>query len=336
MLEGLFVFGSIAFIMWMFQIDYQEKKKELEDKKRIADKKAAAAVSPGYKYPSEVPKLSPSSHDLFYSIKKRKQYQEKKRIAQDIIQGEHLSNSYSNSSVFFSTLAKKLQNLPGGNDFSIEKLKYVSHIYLILIFFKLLEDKYGIAVARDISALAMKKHLECYEIFDLALARYLADKRDTDNYRLLSKHFLHKMKLEVSEQAIQEIAPFFNFCYSKISEGAIIKAPEIKNEPWAFGEKFRGFLQKNKKLALVASAALLLCAILFGPGIYKDIKRNNLIESGVVWYVNDGNTYHLYSNCSNMVNPKETTERELQWTKSRRRCSKCYRGLNLDNPYWYR
>ena len=86
----------------------------------------------------------------------------------------------------------------------------------------------------------------------------------------------------------------------------------------------KSFVNKTIFVLLVVSA-LVVVFVLIPKGI-KLIQKTQLINTQIVFFVSGGKKYHLYDDCSNMDNPKESTE-NIQLQLGRTRCSKCYAGV---------
>lgn len=80
----------------------------------------------------------------------------------------------------------------------------------------------------------------------------------------------------------------------------------------------KSFVNKTIFVFLVVSA-LVVVFVLIPKGI-KLIQKTQLINKQIVFFVSGGKKYHLYDNCSNMDDPKESTESK-QIQASRTRCS---------------
>lgn len=82
----------------------------------------------------------------------------------------------------------------------------------------------------------------------------------------------------------------------------------------------------TKYAVIILAALCLLLVVLFTVKAIKRQQKIDLINSGVVYYTKGGKRYHLYASCSNMVDPKESTEKKAAST-TRTRCKTCYSGV---------
>ena len=91
-------------------------------------------------------------------------------------------------------------------------------------------------------------------------------------------------------------------------------------------DNYIGLLNTRPKKIIAGGILVIIVAlIIFLPSFIKRQEKIELIESGIVYYVPNGNCYHLYEDCSNMANPREAKEIDKAWDYDR--CSKCYKGV---------
>lgn len=104
-------------------------------------------------------------------------------------------------------------------------------------------------------------------------------------------------------------------------------------EPHARNDETKEVKTNRPRISLTAKcliAAGIIIAVtlgvVFGAKAIKRQQKIDLINSGIVYYTKDGNRYHLYASCSNMVDPRVGEEHAFPLT-DRTRCSKCYAGV---------
>lgn len=90
----------------------------------------------------------------------------------------------------------------------------------------------------------------------------------------------------------------------------------------------KAFWAKNKRTSVVAGVLVigLVIAAFVVPTEIKRQEKMRLLETGIVYVSKSGTKYHLYEDCSGMVEPREMTDsRAIELGK--KRCTKCYEGI---------
>ena len=91
----------------------------------------------------------------------------------------------------------------------------------------------------------------------------------------------------------------------------------------------------NKAIFVASLLAVAIVLFVLIPSGIKLIEKTQLIKSQTVYFSKEGTRYHLYDDCSNMSDPRETFERTAK-NNGLERCSKCYAGvMNFHGHFWY-
>lgn len=89
-------------------------------------------------------------------------------------------------------------------------------------------------------------------------------------------------------------------------------------------DNVRAFVVKYKVIVTIITVIAIVVLAVFVQRSISIAQKKNLIDCGIVYYTRNGNRYHLFDNCSNMVDPVVSNEDD-SISSGRSRCGKCYK-----------